>query len=147
MDAKGVDRFSSDQAVEALDNYRITSAKQPASELADILQSLDISPKQFKIHGQKFRGYTLADLTKVGGVPGSSHPRGSPVPGTRYLVDKKGVSPEINGSGTGTEKRARYRPEESPKALEPEPQLPLLSDDDTEADYDESARYGWKNFP
>ena len=74
MDAKGVDRFSSDQAVEALDNYRITSAKQPASELADILQSLDISPKQFKIHGQKFRGYTLADLTKVGGGTGQLTP-------------------------------------------------------------------------
>ena len=58
MDAKGVEAFSSHQAVEALDDYRITSPKQ----LIDALRPLKIRTHQLKTKDGESRFYIRADL-------------------------------------------------------------------------------------
>ena len=118
MVAKGVEHLTAHQAVEALDDYRITSPKQ----LATVLALLKISSKRTRIGGdQRAHIYTLDALAE--GAPGprgpdGSYPRGASGPATWDSGDNKGVRRGNDVSCPSTEKLRGPATEAGPKAPE-----------------------------
>ena len=101
MAVRGVEHLTSDEAVEALDDYRITSPK----ELATVLAPLKIFSKRIRIDGQRAHLYTLDALAK--GAPGPRGPDGSCLRGTSGTttwdsVDNEGVTRENDVSCPNT---------------------------------------------
>ena len=162
MVAKGVEHLTSHQAVEALDDYRITSPKQ----LATVLALLKISSKRTRIGGdQRAHIYTLDALAKAAPGPrgpDGSYPRGASGPATWDSGDNKGVTRKTDVSCPGTEKQrgpaartlggpgARSAQTAGAAAL-PEPQgldfddkhtVLVVKDDDASA----KPRYSWKDL-
>jgi hypothetical protein len=132
--AKGVEAFSSHQAVEALDDYRITSPKQ----LVDALRPRGIASKDIRIGDRHLRGYSLAMLVNFDNATPATDPRDNGKGRTCGIVENKGVSPQ--------NEKIVHTSEKGGVDTSPEPRPPPFSADDTEADYDEAARYGWKNL-
>ena len=90
MDATEKKHISSEQAVVDLGDGRITSAKQ----LVDALRPLNIAPKDIRIGGRRFRGYSLEALVNCGNAARAADPRGSAEGRTCGIVENKGVSPQ-----------------------------------------------------
>ena len=93
MNAAGTKRITSEQAVEALGDGRITSPKQ----LADALRPLNIAPKDIRIGGRHLRGYSLEVLVNYGNATlatPATDPKGNGEGRTCGIVENKGVSPQ-----------------------------------------------------